>query len=59
MISLMKKEIRRPSQWITGSFHGNELPLQHPFCHLDGKMKEPNAFKGKMNQQLENVPIFL
>lgn len=35
-------------------FHGNELPLRHLFCHLDGKTKGPNEFKGEIGQQLEN-----
>ena len=52
VISLM--EIRRPLQWLIRLFHGNELPLQHLFCHLDGKIKEPNEFKGETGQKLEN-----
>jgi hypothetical protein len=54
VISLMEKEIGRPLQWLICLFHGNELPLRHLFCHLDGKTKGPNEFKGEIGQQLEN-----
>lgn len=50
----MEKEIGRPLQWLICLFHGNELPLRHLFCHLDGKTKGPNEFKGEIGQQLEN-----
>lgn len=54
VIILIENKIGRPSPWLVCMFHCNELPLRHLFCHLDGKTKEPNEFKGKIGQQLEN-----
>lgn len=54
VISLLEEEIGRPLQWLICLFHGNELPLQHLFCKLDGKTKGPLMFKGEIGQQLEN-----
>lgn len=60
VISLIEKKIGRPLQWLICLFHGNELPLRHLFCYLDGKTKGPNEFKGEIGQQLEsctNLPV--
>lgn len=50
----LEEMLGRPVQWCVCMLHGNELPFQHLFEHLDGTRKSPNSYSGPIGKALED-----